>query len=311
MYHYHIAGLTVTAGLELPGVHPRDAGALPADLQMDVAPLAAHLNHPRLIKHTWELDAQQFLLTVPGICRVLARQGQALAFEPAPGTSAQAALPLVLSTGVAAILLQRGALVLRGAAVAFKGRAYVICGVGGQGKSTLAAALCRAGAAFICDDMCAMGVDADGQAVVWADASHLKLAGDSIDYLQLGTGRGTAVRAGVDKYYVAPPVCGVRPALACMFGPLPIAGVYILRDVRTNQTAGIEALPRLAAAQILHLQAYRADLAAAMMQSNRPLQATAALLRPAGVYMLTRRRELAVLDDTVAELLRHWGGADV
>jgi hypothetical protein len=70
-----------------------------------------------------------------------------------PGGDA-ALLPVLASATMSAFLLSlRGATTLHASAVAVDGRALVFVGESGQGKSTLAALMCGAGAGLITDDL--------------------------------------------------------------------------------------------------------------------------------------------------------------
>ena len=63
-------------------------------------------------------------------------------------------IPIVIPGTVTAFLLSiRGWAVLHGSAVEFDGRALAFVGVSGQGKSTMAALFCSAGAALVTDDV--------------------------------------------------------------------------------------------------------------------------------------------------------------
>jgi hypothetical protein len=62
----------------------------------------------------------------------------------------------LLGSGVGALLIQRGLLVLHGNALEKKGRAIVCVGASGAGKSTLACALMRQGWKLLADDLVAL-----------------------------------------------------------------------------------------------------------------------------------------------------------
>ena len=93
-----------------------------------------------------------------GLARVTAsRDGLTHRFEPEPGLEPAEIEKVRL--GSASLLLRhlQGKLALHGAAVAVGGRAMILLGRSGQGKSTLAASLCaRAGATLFSDDAVAL-----------------------------------------------------------------------------------------------------------------------------------------------------------
>jgi hypothetical protein len=135
--------------------------------------------------------------------------------------------------GSAFLLLRElsGSLALHGAAVVAGGKAAVLLGRSGQGKSTLAAALCRAGAALLADDAVALEpVELAGkarwnvlpqEADHWLDADALRaIGGPPLE----ATGKVPVASARVAEHPVAV-ACfielrfgGERPSLARLHG---------------------------------------------------------------------------------------------
>ena len=173
-----------------------------------------------------------FLLRVPRLARFLITAGRDIVVEIEPGVTDHDAAGFVLGSAFGILLHQRGALVLHGAAVAKDGRAIAICGASGAGKSTLAAALCRDGCAFVTDDICVVGLDANRRPVVLPDGRQLKLWKQSIDRLDLAQLRGEAVRESFEKYFIDPSDARGQPS--------PLAAIYVLREARPPFKAGIE-----------------------------------------------------------------------
>lgn len=78
--------------------------------------------------------------------------GNRIDYLPGPGW--RGFLPIAFYSTIAAFVsAMRGALPFHGCTVAVDGKALLICGVGGAGKSTLAAAMVAQGADFIADDL--------------------------------------------------------------------------------------------------------------------------------------------------------------
>ncbi len=299
MYTCRISGLSVRAEMELPGVIPFPVPPGCEDVRINRRPVPESLEGFTAHGPGWELDESRFLLRLPGIGRFLASGGSTLDMEPAPEADSADAIPFLLGTGLGALLLQRGGLVLHASAVSLDGQAYVFCGRSGIGKSTLAAALCRAGCRFLNDDVCAIDTDGTTAPVIWPDGRHLKLFEESIARLDLAPRRRQPVRSGIGKSYVEPP--GPGPD-----GPAPVAAIYILRDRVLPDNPGIERLSPLNGAQALLNESYRPTLTLAMARGSRQVAATAAVLRHAQIFTLTRPRDLGILDQTADELRHHW-----
>ena len=100
----------------------------------------------------------------------------------------------LLGSGVGAVLIQRGLLVLHGNALEREGRAVVCVGESGAGKSTFACALMRHGWKLLADDLVA--ITPDGQVLpgiprikLWEDAA-LAFGLDPLALPEIHTDRG-------------------------------------------------------------------------------------------------------------------------
>jgi hypothetical protein len=301
-----ISGLSVISEMELPGVAPLAVRAGSEDVRIRRRPVPDYLKEATSRGPVWELDEHRFLLRLPGIGRFMASNGRTLDMDPDAGADPEDGMPFLLGTGFGALLLQRGGLVLHAASVGLDGRAYVFCGRSGIGKSTLAAALCRSGCLFVNDDVCSIALDEKGTPMVWPDGRRLKLFEETIAHLDLDGRRRGVVRAGTGKHYVEPP--SPETFVQEMNFPAPVAAIYVLRDVDRANAEGIEQLSPLNGAQTLLNESFRLRLALAMTRQSRQVAVTAAILRHAPVFRLTRPRDLRRLGETAAGLRAHWCG---
>ncbi|HLJ82246.1 MAG TPA: hypothetical protein VKT52_12215, partial [Ktedonobacterales bacterium] len=106
---------------------------------------------------------------------------------------------------------------------------------------------------------------------------------------------GNRIRA-----YVAPP----KPWAG---GALPLGAIYILRS-RAGRP-NIAPLDAAAALRALKRNAHRPALVRKSGHSARYFQATARMLRYAGVFTASRQRDLAQLPEMARVLEAHWRGA--
>jgi hypothetical protein len=249
----------------------------------------------------WDMEGRTFLLRVPGLARFLVVDGRDIAVELEPGATEHDTSAYVLGTAFGILLHQRQALVLHGAAVARNGETIAICGPSGAGKSTLAAALCRDGASFVTDDICAIGFNDEHRPVVLPDGRRLKLWQETIQKLDLADQRGDAVRAGFEKYFIAPPSTVARE-------PFPLRAIYVLNQSRSPLREGIEAMDLPEAMATLDREAYRPRLRARMGSIPTVVVQGARMMRHVKVFRLVRRRGFEIMAETVAALERHWDG---
>ena len=297
MRHYSIAGLTVVSDMVLPGVIESPHGT--PDVQLRRGPVPDRLAAPVVSGPGWEFDGANFLLRLPGIGRLVARDGRHLEIEADAGADLQDLLVFALGTGIGALLYQRGVTVLHASAVADGPLALAFCGPSGIGKSTLAAALCNAGCRFVSDDVLAVRLDAANRPTVSPDARQLKLFESGLSALGLSDRRHGAVRRKIEKYYVEPPS---QPAT----GAVALRAIYVLSSNDQLDDPQIEPIERLNAALALQRNGYRPRLAAAMARVGNPVAVTAAILRHVPVYRLTRPTRLERLPRVAEMLKRHW-----
>jgi hypothetical protein len=298
MHSYTISGLHVSSEFELPGAIPEATQASAADVSIRRGPVPVALDGATASGPDWEMAGEIFLLRVPRLARIRITAGRDIAVENEPGVPDHDAAGFVLGTAFGILLHQRGALVLHGAAVAKDSRAVAICGASGAGKSTLAAALCRSGCALVTDDICVVGLDANGRPLVLPDGRQLKLWKESIDRLNLEQLRGEAVRKPFEKYYIDPSDARAQPS--------PLSAIYVLRDLRPPLKAGIERMSLPDAMRALEYEAYRPQLRAKIGQKPEMLASAAATLGHAKVFRLVRPRGFEHLQETLAALHVHW-----
>lgn len=266
------------------------------DLHVRCGAVPRRLDDATFVGPTWQVAGPSFLFHVPGIARFLVHDGREILMEPeAPATEADA-LPFLIGTGFGVVLHQRGCLVLHAAAVAFDGRAVALCGLPGAGKSTLAAALCRAGGTFVSDDLSVIRFDVDGRPSVLPDGRQHRLWADTIGRLSLADRQGPPVRDGIGKFYVDPVSAGTAT---------PLAAVMVMREARPPLRPGVEPLALPDAAAALRKNVYRPAAARRMGLDARLFGQIAAVLPHIRVLSCGRTANLATLDDTVGAVLAH------
>ncbi|WP_155006292.1 phosphoenolpyruvate carboxykinase (ATP) [Sphingomonas hengshuiensis] len=302
-YRYRLSGLSVASEFALPMRLADDpAKAAPPDVTIHLGEVAESLATPAHRGANWTADDRSFLLNLPQIGRFLAEDGRKITVCPAPETPLDDILVFVTGTAFAAILYQRGAMLLHGSAVVREGRAFVFCGASGAGKSTLAGALVRDGATLLADDVCAIEQPPHGGPLVHADGRALRLYPDSIATIGLGDGVGARVRRRIEKFHVRVGDASDAPVAA------PLAAIYMLAHANAAAPAGITPFPLLDAAQALLHQTYRRRLALAYSDRAQPARRAAALLGHVPVFRLHRAFEFGRLDEGVAMLNAHWAG---
>lgn len=301
-YHYRIFSLHVASDFALPMRFPLDpAEDFLVDVRFRIGDVPATLARPSHTGPNWMVEGNRFLLNLPSVCRICSENGQRLTLSPAPGHPIDDTLVFATGTGLAAILYQRGAMLLHASAVIHDGRAFIFCAQSGAGKSTLAGALSQAGCCFLADDISAVTQADDGFPLIQSDGRALRLFPDSIRQIGLDKAVGPRVRRRVEKFHVSPPTEPMETGKG-----VPLGGIYILDDSNAAFPPGIRPISRLVAAQVLLNHSYRRRLALAYCSQGQLAIRTARLLSHAPVFHLHRPRDFSLLGDTVKRLLDHW-----
>ena len=222
-YRYSAYGVEIESVLALPelGAAGAEGGDLP-DVIIRIAPLPA-IDESRWTRSgpfSWVAESS-YMLEVPGVLRLLARNGNEMVIEPAPGVDDDSLRCFVLGSGFGALLFQRGYLVLHGNSIRIGNQCLICVGPSGAGKSTVSAMFLQRGYQVLADDV--VPVDIQGRAL--PGFPRIKLWQDAAEQLALETKGLRRVRPMVEKFNlpVAQPYDGP---------PLPVSWVYILDTER-------------------------------------------------------------------------------
>lgn len=235
-----ISGLPEVAPTRPPDLVVRDAGLLTDQAEPDGAVLA-HVHEPPYLDRTFLRRRDgSYLLRFRGLCDfeidaklqnvAVRRVEQDNQWDVSAAEGAELLLAGAIPSFVLAML---GHVVLHASAVAWEGRAVAFVGQSGQGKSTMAALLCGAGASLITDDA-------------------LRLDRNESAYLcRLGAG-GLRLRKLADElsdHYSAPPEQYESPDGRTVLEPariaedaLPLAAIVIPLPVRDRAELEIHRL---------------------------------------------------------------------
>lgn len=218
---------------------------------------------------------------------VARRDGSASRLEPVAGADARELAKV--SRGGAQLLLRQlaGKVALHGAAVARDGRAVVLLGRSGQGKSTLAASLCVSGSAeLLGDDAVAIDPSADGskwvvnplEQIHWLDADARAALG-ALDSEETSSGKS--------------PVLARRHASssAGLVAFVDLSFTSDTSDTRSCTGARLTRLSGVDALASLVPQAVRFVLDDPVYQ-KREVEALAALVEQVPIFRLERPRAL-------------------
>lgn len=214
---------------------------------------------------------------------VARRDGTGARLEPMPGVTVDDLDKIRNGSAVLLVRHLEGRLALHGAVVAEGDRAVALLGRSGQGKSTLAAAICAAGATLYSDD--AIAIDPVGGKLLvqplerthWLDASARRAL-------------GIGAASDDDGVKVAFPASATGKAPAELVAIVDLA--FDDAPVRLVRTAGLDAMASLVP------QAVRFALDDAE-RHKRELEMLTEIVAAVPTYRLERRRDFALLPSAV------------
>lgn len=234
-YRYRAFGLIIHSQIEIPELLPAE-GVPEVTIRLGSVPL--HLENPNSIGVRFEASPHEFLLTLDTVGRYLVCEGKEIVIEPFSGVPLNDVRVFLLSSVFAALLHQRGYLVLHGSCIEKDGAAIMFSGTSGIGKSTLAAAFYEKGYHILCDDLSVIVFGEDDSPYVVSGIPSLKLWDDALHRLGQNADSLVMVRETMQKY---------RVDIADKYWshPLPLKRIYILgsyleADIRVNELNSFE-----------------------------------------------------------------------
>jgi hypothetical protein len=181
-YTYHAYGLTIRVPFPCPALTPPDrcSGADVVDVVVREGPVPRRLHSPLASEAWWDAAPGSFLLRGGRRAGRFLVAADTVTFERNPGCEDAVLARWLTDRVLAALLRQRGLLVLHANAVAAPGGAIVIGGESGAGKSTTLAALLDRGCRMLSDDVTALRPGGEpGSVEVVPGAAQTHLAQDA------------------------------------------------------------------------------------------------------------------------------------
>ena len=176
-----------------------------------------------------QLATQDWRLELEGIGWFRATGGERLEWQRwDDSVSDRDIRTFAVTSGLGALAIQRGALVLHGTALERDGEAILLLGHPAAGKSTLAWCLLQEGWRLLSSELVAIGSDG----VVQPGMHQLKLWHDALIALELNWSQLPPVRKGLKRYAL------VAEELTCMPQPTPLRLIYSLN--RAKEDSGKE-----------------------------------------------------------------------
>lgn len=298
-HDYSVFGLHIRSELPLPELASMQTENADApDVYIRIGDTGA-VAEPRHVGPIFQVGINDYRLEVRNTARYRVRNGAEIIVAPFAGSSARNVRLFLLGTALGALCQQRRLLPLHASAIEVDGQCVAFAGPSGIGKSTLAAFFQDRGYNVICDDICVVGLDAQGQPRAWPGIPRLKLWREAADALARDVSALEPDHDGLEKYHF-PTDRGANQA------SLPLQRLYILQEARLPAQEGITLLTGTTAFEALAANTYRHFLLAPMGQTAGHFAICASLIKHSGVYSAGRRKGFDVFAAEAEKIERHF-----
>jgi hypothetical protein len=296
MPRYTAYGLAIDSAVPLPELPASAARA--ADVVVRIGRVDGVPPEARREERYVRADAGAAYLYLRGGAACCVRGGREIVVDPDPGTDERVLRLQLLGAGLAALLRQRGHLILHASGVVAGGGAVGFLGGSGWGKSTVAAAFHAAGHTVVDDDILAVATGGDVP-VALPGVPRFKLYPDAAAHLGIDAAALAPLGSSVGKLGRA---MGDRFAS----GPQPLRALCVLDDA---DGLAVEPLAPPAALLELLRHSYGAQSIQAAVASEHFRQC-AAVARGVPARRLRRSRSLTALPGLMEAVAEDLAGLD-
>ena len=197
---------------------------------------------------------------------------------------------------LAAVMSQRGMMVLHASAIEINGKGIVVIGDKGQGKTTLALKLLSSGGRLLSDDVTALSFE-QGRAMIQPGPPVVKAWPDSLEYTGVDPHCCPKLFDETDKRLYC------LPASQASATPVELNRLFFLQDaesMRLRKMGGAEKMMYLGASVYLsRFEGLRSE-----EEIGRDFSFSALLANYCNTYVIERPRRLGFLEETCREIFR-------
>lgn len=282
--NYRCHGLTFASEIVLEGADLAASGA--ADVTIRIGRGSKRPDKPLCSGAFFESTRDSYQLDVPTIARYCVHDGTTIEVEPYG--EARSVQHFLLGSPMAALLLQRGMLVVQGSAVATSSGAVILAGQTASGKSALAGAFYRAGWSLLTDDVCAVGLN---PVAVNSGPGFLCLSRRDVDDFKFAD-VAVELRSNADRFVV--------PVPSAQRGAVPLHAVCFL-DSWNEEFTRVAPLTGAARSAALLSSLYHRPVAEACFPPMERLRQVSALAQ-VPCYKVWRPRATRSIQATMDEI---------
>jgi hypothetical protein len=199
LYTYSAYGLNVASQIPVTGFEPVPIDK--ADVYIHAGQVPESLDNITNKGVLYQATNSEFLLRVEQVAAYYVKNGNEIVVQPLGKATKGEVSAFLTGTAFGALLHQRRRLPLHASTVIFNNNCLVFAGISGAGKTTMAAALVKAGGMLVADDISVIDFAGEKPAVCPA-FPLMKIWDDSLKHLGLSSAGLEPVRGELKKYYL-------------------------------------------------------------------------------------------------------------
>ncbi len=247
---YQAFGLNILSEINIPEFIELQIVDSHADVEVELGDLSNLFNENQIPNNKFIVKENFVMFQVPKVATYLIQDGKKIIISPMYGSDFDRIRLYLISTCMAALLLQRRVIPLHGSAVAINGKAYAIIGDSGSGKSTLAKAFLDKGYQLLSDDLVAVSLTEENNPIVTPGFPQQKLWQETLGEF----GMDTNIFSPIFQRKVTPgeEMHNERtkfsiPVSQFIKDPIPLAGVIelVITDSKEIEISPVQKLNRL------------------------------------------------------------------
>ena len=292
MHIYSAYSLTIFSELELPGFRQVFDGRADVSIKKTGGDGDFHLDGEKVC-FSRTADGLEFCF--PFGATYVVSEGNCITIRSKKDTDPRLVVLALQGVVLAALLSQRGMMVLHASAIALHGRGIIVIGDKGQGKTTLALNLLASGGRLLSDDVTALSF-AKGRIMVHPGPPLIKAWPDSLNYVGVDPQGCARLFDETEKRLFT------VPALETSLGPVELNGLFFLQEAETvaaREMSGAEKMMYLGASVYLaRFEGLRSG-----KEIGRDFKASALLAQQCNAYVIERPRKKEFLKETCREIM--------
>jgi len=197
-YKYLIGGITIITDIYFPEMVKSSAEA---DVVISMGNVPENLHDNEVDFPFIEANECQYLLKLPKIGRFLVENGTSVIIQPCNDASIDDVKNYVMTAVFGTLSYQRNMIPMHGGVFLINGKAVLISGFSGSGKSALLAGLYQKGYPILADDISNIRIET-GKAMVYPAFPRIMVWKDTLQKLNIATHEICQIRTEMEKYFL-------------------------------------------------------------------------------------------------------------